>query len=165
MKFIRSLSTLALSAASVSSFAGPSVVQLGRTAAASTTVGVQQRRPVATSSPLQMASSSSSASDFVTTAIADHKVVVFSKSYCPYCTKTKELLAQLNVDATIYELNDMGSEGADIQEELLQRTGQRTVPSTFIGGQHVGGNDSLQSAHRSGELQTWLVAAAAAAST
>ena len=112
-----------------------------------------------------MASSSSSASDFVTTAIADHKVVVFSKSYCPYCTKTKELLAQLNVDATIYELNDMGSEGADIQEELLQRTGQRTVPSTFIGGQHVGGNDSLQSAHRSGELQTWLVAAAASAST
>ena len=32
-----------------------------------------------------------------------------------------------------------------MQNELLKLTGQRTVPNTFVGGQHVGGNDDLNS--------------------
>lgn len=31
------------------------------------------------------------AKEFVTSAIAKDKVVIFSKSYCPYCTMAKEV--------------------------------------------------------------------------
>ena len=98
-----------------------------------------------------------STSDFINTAIANNKVVVFSKSYCPFCTKTKDLFDELGVDATVYELNQM-DDGADIQDTLLAMTGQRTVPNTFINGKHVGGNDNVQSANKSGKLKELLAA-------
>jgi glutaredoxin 3 len=98
-----------------------------------------------------------SPSDFVTKEIDSHKVVIFSKTYCPYCSAAKELLLnEVKVEgAQVYELDTMDN-GADIQAALLALTGQRTVPSIFINQQHVGGNDSVQSAYRSGKLQDLL---------
>ena len=37
--------------------------------------------------------------------ISDNKVMVFSKSYCPYCVETKQALAKLGVDAQVIELD------------------------------------------------------------
>ena len=62
--------------------------------------------------------------------------MVFAKSYCPYCQATRNLLAtleksmgDLNVHAV--DLDKMDQEdGALIQMELLQQTGQRTVPNS-----------------------------------
>jgi glutaredoxin 3 len=99
----------------------------------------------------------SSAADFAKSEIEQNKVVVFSKSYCPYCTKTKDLFASLKVDAQIHELDKMDS-GADIQAALLDMTGQRTVPNVFINGQHIGGNDATQAANASGKLKELLAA-------
>ena len=70
--------------------------------------------------------------------------MVFSKSYCPYCQKSKDTLTKGGVEFKALDL-DLVSDGNDIQSELLKMTGQRTVPNTFIGGQHVGGNDDLNS--------------------
>jgi glutaredoxin 3 len=83
------------------------------------------------------------------------QVVVWSKSYCPYCTKTKTLFETLGVKAKIYELDER-KDGANIQASLLEMTGQRTVPSVFINGKHIGGNDDTQGAAKSGELQKML---------
>jgi len=153
MKIIRSVCTVALSAASASAFAGPAVV--GRSAAVSrssayfpTVASLQQRSMSSSASQLHM----SSAADFVNAEIANNKVVVFSKSYCPFCKKTKELFEDLGVQATVFELNQM-DDGADIQDALLEITGQRTVPNTFIGGKHIGGNDAAQELNASGELK------------
>jgi glutaredoxin 3 len=96
-----------------------------------------------------------SSADFVKQEIAANDVVVFSKSYCPYCKKTKELFNDLKVDATIFELNEM-DDGADIQDALLDLTGQRTVPNVFIKGEHIGGNDACQAAAKAGSLQKKL---------
>jgi len=82
-------------------------------------------------------------------------VVVFSKSTCPFCRKTKTLLEDLKIPFTVYELNDMDN-GADIQDSLKDLTGQRTVPSVFVKGNHVGGNDDLQAAAKDGKLQAML---------
>ncbi len=84
-----------------------------------------------------------------------HQVVVFSKSFCPFCKKTKELLEDLKIDATVYELNKM-DDGADIQAALLDLSGQKTVPNVFIKGEHLGGNDDTQAAAKSGKLQEML---------
>lgn len=37
--------------------------------------------------------------------ISNNKVLVLSKTYCPYCKKTKELLGSLNAKHTIIELD------------------------------------------------------------
>lgn len=80
-----------------------------------------------------------------------------SKSYCPYCTQTKNLFQQqLGItSAFVYEL-DQQPDGNAIQQELLVMTGQRTVPSVFIAGKHLGGNDASQAAYRSGALMEML---------
>ncbi|GAA5844957.1 hypothetical protein JCM3766R1_000345 [Sporobolomyces carnicolor] len=91
--------------------------------------------------------------------ISNAHVVVFSKSYCPYCRNAKQLLKSLDVDAEIYELDQM-DEGADWQNYLADKTGQRTVPNIFIGGQHVGGSSDLEAKNKSGELKKLLGAKA-----
>ena len=52
----------------------------------------------------------------------------------------------------------MGEEGVELQNALLEMTGQRSVPNVFVKGQHVGGNDDTQAAARSGKLQEMLAA-------
>ncbi len=95
--------------------------------------------------------------DFIKQAIAAHDVVIFSKTYCPFCTKAKALYAQeaAGYDVLTLELDRM-AEGDAIQAALLELTGQRTVPNVFVKGSHVGGNDDSQAAARSGKLQTLL---------
>ena len=88
---------------------------------------------------------------FIQSEVTNHPVVIFSKSYCPYCRQTKQLFQYLGVQAKIHELDTMDN-GALIQRMLLQMTGQRTVPSVFVNGQHVGGNDDVQEMHRNGSL-------------
>ncbi len=70
-------------------------------------------------------------------------LVVFSKSYCPYCNNSKRILDGLNAKYAHYELNQE-SDGQDLQDALLKLTGQRTVPNIFIGKVHIGGNSDLE---------------------
>ncbi|GAA6039451.1 hypothetical protein JCM8097_009553 [Rhodosporidiobolus ruineniae] len=83
------------------------------------------------------------------------RIVVFSKSYCPYCNATKKLLKDLGEDFDVYELDQL-DDGSDWQAYLADKTGQRTVPSVFINKKHIGGNSDLQALHKSGELKKLL---------
>ncbi|KAI8575959.1 hypothetical protein K450DRAFT_179999 [Umbelopsis ramanniana AG] len=87
--------------------------------------------------------------------IANNKVAVFSKSYCPYCRRAKEALKSITSEFFVIEL-DEADDGAAIQDYLQQKTGQRTVPNIFINQKHVGGCDDLLSLKSSGELQKLL---------
>ncbi|KEZ46601.1 hypothetical protein SAPIO_CDS0416 [Scedosporium apiospermum] len=82
-------------------------------------------------------------------------VVVFSKSYCPYCKATKRTLEQLGADFTVHELDQL-PDGSAIQDALETITSQRTVPNTFINKKHIGGNSDLQDLVRRGELEKLL---------
>jgi glutaredoxin 3 len=42
------------------------------------------------------------------------------------------------------------------REEMIRRSGRRTVPQIFIGEKHVGGSEDLAAAERSGELDHLL---------
>ncbi|CAN0027416.1 unnamed protein product [Ectocarpus sp. 12 AP-2014] len=126
----------------VSSFAGSAIVR-----ATSSTALPSQRQAKFTTSMNSV--------DFVEKEIDSNNVVVFSKSYCPFCTRTKNLFAGLGVDATVYELDQM-DDGEAIQAILGAKTGQTTVPNVFVKGTHVGGNDAVQAANSSGALKTLL---------
>lgn len=91
----------------------------------------------------------------VDSAIKDNAVVVFSKSYCPYCVKAKDLLTMRKVSFVAFEL-DKRQDGPQIQDYLQHKTGQRTVPNIFINQIHVGGSSDLDVAASSGELNKLL---------
>lgn len=55
----------------------------------------------------------------------------------------------------------IAAEGDTIAAELMKLTGLRTFPNVFIGGKHIGGNDSTQALNRSGALKPALRAAGA----
>lgn len=84
------------------------------------------------------------------------QIVVFSKSYCPYCDATKALFTGMGVDFKVHELDKMGDDGPALQAALLKMTGQRTVPNVFVKKQHIGGNDKTQAAVKEGRLQEML---------
>ena len=98
---------------------------------------------------------SASPLEFVKSEIRSSDVVVFSKSYCPYCTTTKKLFSSMNIEAKVIELNKIDN-GAKIQSALLEISGQRTVPNVYIKGRHLGGNDDTHAAWRSGKLEEML---------
>jgi glutaredoxin 3 len=95
------------------------------------------------------------AEDIVWTAIHQNPLVVFSKSYCPYCKKAKETLRSLGANPVVFEL-DLRSDGVAIQEYLYRLTDRRTVPNVFIKGKSIGGGDDTEAMYKSGQLKDKL---------
>jgi glutaredoxin 3 len=79
-------------------------------------------------------------------------VLVYSARYCPYCVMAKRLLSQKGVmyDEVLVDLDHMR------RQEMMQRSGRRTVPQIFIGETHVGGYDDLAALDRQGRLDLLL---------
>ncbi|CEH13578.1 glutaredoxin 3 [Ceraceosorus bombacis] len=92
-----------------------------------------------------------SAQKVVEDLIKSTTVAVFSKSYCPYCSRVKSALPSLGAQFKVLEL-DQESSGSEYQSYLAEKTGQRTVPNVFVNGKHVGGCDDFFKAQSSGEL-------------
>ncbi|CAI4212852.1 unnamed protein product [Parascedosporium putredinis] len=91
----------------------------------------------------------------VQSLINQNDVVVFSKSYCPYCKATKSTLEKLGAEFTVHELDKL-PDGAELQDALESVSGQRTVPNSFIKQKHIGGNSDLQDLLKRGELEKLL---------
>lgn len=72
-------------------------------------------------------------------------VIIFSKSYCPFSKKAKNLLLndyQIDPAPYVVEL-DQHALGPGIQAELGERTGRKTVPNILVGGISIGGSDDI----------------------
>ncbi|CAH8271731.1 unnamed protein product [Arabidopsis lyrata] len=106
---------------------------------------------------ISMVSSSASSpeADFVKKTISSHKIVIFSKSYCPYCRKAKSVFRELDQVPYVVELDER-EDGWSIQTALGEIVGRRTVPQVFIDGKHIGGSDDTVDAYESGELAKLL---------
>lgn len=60
--------------------------------------------------------------------IRQHCVVMYSTTICSYCTKTKQLLSELNIDCDVVELNLLSpSDGGHVSQDLIKKTNVRTV--------------------------------------
>mmetsp|Transcript_62298 Transcript_62298/g.179179 ORF Transcript_62298/g.179179 Transcript_62298/m.179179 type:complete len:116 (-) Transcript_62298:134-481(-) len=109
-----------------------------------------------------MSEAKEQAKKFIESNVADHQVVVFAKSWCPHCAKTKELLKKPefeNISIKIYDLDEMPEgtpSGPALQFMLNEMTGQKSVPSVWVNGEFIGGNDVTQEKFQKGELQSAL---------
>ncbi|XP_009796016.1 glutaredoxin-C4-like [Nicotiana tabacum] len=95
------------------------------------------------------------ASAFVKKTISSHSIVIFSKSYCPYCRKAKAVFKELKQKPYVVELDER-DDGWSIQDALSEIVGRRTVPQVFINGKHIGGSDDTVEAYENGELAKLL---------
>ncbi|XP_027338844.1 glutaredoxin-C4 [Abrus precatorius] len=97
----------------------------------------------------------SSVGQFVDETISSHSVVIFSKTYCPYCKRAKAVFKELNQVAHVVELDER-DDGSKIQDILVNIVGRRTVPQVFINGKHLGGSDETVEAYERGRLAKLL---------
>ncbi|HDV5710540.1 TPA: glutaredoxin 3 [Legionella pneumophila] len=81
-----------------------------------------------------------------------NEVILYTTGYCPYCIKAKELLDRKKVIYTEIRV-DLRPE---LREEMIQKSGRRTVPQIFINGQAIGGCDDLYALEAQGTLNEFL---------
>ena len=79
-------------------------------------------------------------------------ITIYSKETCPYCDSAKRLLASKGQTWT--EI-DVEAEPSQL-DEMIERSGHRTVPQIWIGERHIGGFDELAALDRAGELDELL---------
>jgi glutaredoxin 3 len=80
---------------------------------------------------------------------------MYSTAVCPFCVRAEALLIARGV-AEIEKLRiDLDPQ---LRDEMMEKTGRRTVPQIYIGDTHVGGCDDLMALDRAGGLAPLLAA-------
>lgn len=80
-------------------------------------------------------------------------VVMYRTEHCPYCHRAEALLRARGITAIESIRIDLEPARRD---EMIERTGRRTVPQIYIGATHVGGFDDLSALDREGRLAPLL---------
>jgi glutaredoxin 3 len=80
-------------------------------------------------------------------------ITMYTTAVCPYCVRAERLLRTRGVAEIAKVRVDLEPER---REEMLRRTGRRTVPQIYIGARHIGGYDDLVALDRAGELSPLL---------
>ena len=81
-------------------------------------------------------------------------VVIYTTPICGFCHAAKRLLDSKGV---AYEEIDVMRD-VEKKQEMMNRSGRRTVPQIFIDEAHVGGCDDLYDLERAGKLDPMLAA-------
>jgi len=76
------------------------------------------------------------------------KIEIYTKVWCPYCRRAKAMLKSLGLDYTDYDITD----NEELQQEMLERSGKKSIPQIFINEEKIGGYDNLIELVSSGGL-------------
>jgi glutaredoxin 3 len=79
-------------------------------------------------------------------------VVIYATGWCPYCQRARALLTSKGAELREIDVED----DPKFREEMVARSGRRTVPQIFIGDKHIGGCDDLVALDGTGELDRLL---------
>ncbi|KAJ3827787.1 thioredoxin-like protein [Lentinula raphanica] len=84
----------------------------------------------------------------------EYPVVVFSKTYCPYSRKAKQLLQayQLSPPPKIIEV-DLREDAIQLKKVLTRLTGRSTFPNINLRGKSIGGSDDVHALHNANALR------------
>ena len=84
--------------------------------------------------------------------MAPPHILMYCTSWCPYCERARALLRAKGVS---YQEIDIESQ-PEQRNEMIRRSGRRTVPQIFIGTRHIGGSDDIHELDAAGELDRLL---------
>ncbi|KAF9444771.1 thioredoxin-like protein [Macrolepiota fuliginosa MF-IS2] len=80
-------------------------------------------------------------------------VVVFSKTYCPYSKKAKNLLATYDLEPPVKVIEvDLRDDWNVLKALLTRLTHHSTFPNIIVRGKSLGGSDDLQALHATKSL-------------
>jgi glutaredoxin 3 len=86
------------------------------------------------------------------------KVEVYTTTYCPFCTRAKNLLKSKGVAFVEIDVTDDDA----LRAKMVELSGgRRTVPEIFINGEIVGGYDDLKALDEEEKLDALLARPAA----
>lgn len=80
------------------------------------------------------------------------KITMYGNAFCPYCGAARMLLKKKSVEFA----DILVSDDASLFDEMVERSGRRSVPQIFVGEHHIGGFEDLDALERSGELDKLL---------
>ena len=83
------------------------------------------------------------------------KIRMYSTAVCPFCLRAEMLLNSKGVTEIEKIRVDLDSRQRD---EMMNKTGRRTVPQIYIGDTHVGGFEELAALEHAGKLDSLLAA-------
>lgn len=78
---------------------------------------------------------------------------MYTTGFCPYCKMAENLLRSRGVEEIEKIRIDLDPEQ---RNQMMGKTGRRTVPQIYIGEKHVGGYDDLARLDHQGKLVTLL---------
>ena len=78
---------------------------------------------------------------------------MYSTGVCPFCRMAERLLESKGITAIEKIRIDLEPQK---RQEMMDKTGRRTVPQIYIGETHVGGYDDLAALDRAGKLDPLL---------
>ncbi len=81
------------------------------------------------------------------------KIEIYTKAFCPYCTRAKRLLDE---KGAAFDEHDITMGGPKRKEMIQRASGRSTVPQIFIDDRHIGGSDDLAALEREGKLDPLL---------
>lgn len=91
---------------------------------------------------------------------AQQPVVMFALEWCEFCWSVRKFFARLGIDYRSVDLDAValqdGDLGGRVRAALGARTGIRTIPQVFVGGELIGGCTETFDAYNSGALQKLL---------
>jgi glutaredoxin 3 len=79
---------------------------------------------------------------------------MYTKSWCPYCERARALLKAKGVAFSEIDIESQPEQ----REEMIRRSGRRTVPQIFIGTRYIGGSDDIHELDAAGGLDPLLLA-------
>jgi cysteine synthase A len=87
-------------------------------------------------------------------------VVLFALEWCEFCWSLRKLFAacgipyrSVDLDSAEHQVDDRGGR---IRSALTARTGSRTIPQLFVGGEWIGGTTETMASFKEGRLQRLL---------
>ena len=78
---------------------------------------------------------------------------MYSTAVCPFCMRAEMLLSSKGVKEIEKIRVDLDPRQ---REEMMKKTGRRTVPQIYIGDTHVGGFEELAALEHAGKLDYLL---------
>ena len=91
---------------------------------------------------------------------ADNPVVMLSHEWCEFCWSVRKMFAEYEIPYRSIDLDSVAyqqdNKGGKIRAAILEKTGLKTIPQIYIGGEHLGGATELFDACNDGKMAKLL---------
>ena len=90
----------------------------------------------------------------------DNPVVLFALEWCEFCWSVRKLMAEYEIPYRSIDLDSVpyqqDNKGGKIRAAIYERTGLKTIPQIYVGGEHIGGATEFFDALKDGRMQELL---------